>query len=753
MANIDLTKNSVDTNLDRYASIINNYYRKLCGANLDNERQIDVPFIDNIHLSINILKPLCSHILSNGPKDLLFHYAVLKYFEYYYRKCFNENPVESPFFKAYIRVSDGVGQYDEVCQQIENVFKNYPVKTISKNNAYLLQMEARARRSIGEFDRSIECLQEVLAICQELGDQILESRVTVALGKVFGKYLGHTSRYYILIQAAINILKSLGKRVLDNNEQLIVQRDLAIAYDCLGTLHNELKPVTQKEQKQCLFYLEEAYKINSKINNLAGKSRNIAHRVMLLVDTDISKNLKFFLDEMYRAWIMVCDNPKDWRGAALRQAQYGYILGFEDNEDGLTYIRQGLKYVTRLRSFRNMIKIRSYLAETLYRSGNTEESCFILDEALCIANDHNFSIYSISTARRLAFWSNLRDNTEESVQYRNIHYLSINALRQRFEQYINVGENLIPLKLTNSSIQFTDAELLDLKSRSIVDYRNLTEELATAVEQLLEVIKKKILFDLDAKDTNQLKNYSNFRQNFINMWFKSVDHDLYHIELAAIVLRDRLFELSYNDVRLKELSSNIYSGVKELRDWLDEEDAIIRQKITLKKIIEYAIKRANYSNEQIVFPYEEKEKLNMFEVSGHLMLVHWAFWSLIDNACEAQRRKDIPGPDRRLFIWAERINENEKQKIIICIANNGEIPKEPDGFIRRWIEKRSVDNYHLTSGRGRGRGLLIANEILSSSLDASIDSKSDIINGHKVFCVNVLIPEINLTFSPINQNK
>ena len=658
--------------------------------------------------------------------DPLHAYAALKVVECSWRERRGEGEV-SPIWLEFLKRSNETGHYEEVCREAEAMGPAFlQAAAGAPQQITLFNVEARPRKSLGQFNRAQRLLGAALDLATRESLLEIEAHIHIAIGKIFGKYLGHIGQYARCIRTAKTILERARRNASSEADSVRLLKGLAICHDCLGTLYGTMHEQLDLEEwgnaPELRQHLERALEINRKIGNSNGESRNIAHLAMLRLRSAERADLDKIAKDLRQSLDIIRGDERHQRGAGLRQAQYGYVVAKMENRQGLRYIRTGLETVERLRCFRNIVKIKTYYGEALGFFGKVDAAERQYREALEIASGRGLILYQIHCAKSLGQIASSAGKLTQAFGFKKDHYDSIRILRDRFERYI-------------PDSQEGDAERTPGEQEAwdmIADYRRLTGELSGSNKHLLNVLE-------EATKQRIGRSMSYFGEMAVHLMHHTIRHDMTHVRMAMEGIKGLLNEIRDFDGR-QDLLDTATRGEHLIDDILLglTTEATSNDPVSLHEVLTWVLKQAKL--EQLGntlsgsasgrYTLQDTQWLRRYRVDVYPSLVRWAFWGLVRNAMEAQDRAS-----RQVHIWVEH-----QAGGAVCMANpvkdnNGEPRLPPDGFVERWIEERQLEIGHEPE---RGKGLLVIDEILGIALKRTLRSRRIRRYGQDMFCVMIV---------------
>lgn len=725
----------MSSSLALHGAAITTFYRCLVRDEPTDERATREPEIHDGAFDLGDAEALARAVRAAREPDLLFDYAFLKYVLRAARLSPCEGGEAARLFRAFLRTADEVGHYREVVTVIDAWESGCVLPHRARID--LMKASARALRSDGDLDEARTRLETALVLAREHGERRLEASILVALGKIYGKYLGHGTQFAWHLQQAEAILDELDGAGLDPQNRDRLSSDRAIVLDCLGNLESDERSLRPAQAERAIAYLEKALVLNERLGNRSGMSRNIAHRALVRQrTTGAARPPADIARELERAWKLVRGDYRQRLGAGLRQAQYGCILALEGDPIGHEHIAAGWQPAYELRSFRNQIKILLLRAEALAHEGRHEKAEDCCADAFGMATERGLPAHRMRAAQLQAESARARGDFAGAVRAGKNHFDAIRQLRTLFEDKLG---DVVALPREPGDVVAGGADGPAPERRSdpfsresllegaIGDYRHINRELTAAHDSLLQFLDSRREQEITQSATSFAVSLSEMRDLFVDLWLRSVEHDLTHVASYARAVAQSV------PPGLAEIAQRLDQRAKVLQTWIDREQrSDAGRTSTFLELVHRAVESARFAEESVRI--ESPDELAATPVDRLVSLCEWAFWGLVSNAAEAQEHERAR-PDFRLYVWVEPSADDPRSRTVV-IANPGKVREK--GFIRDWIRT------HRTSGqpanRERGRGLVIIDEILRLALGARLDNDVRERDGEALFAVLIDVP-------------
>jgi tetratricopeptide (TPR) repeat protein len=287
------------------------------------------------------------------------------------------------------------GKYRD-CINASDVFARQRSAQRTPAYADILLMRAKAFRNLGEHETAIETYRRSLTWAVKRRDEVAIGRCLMAIGKIYGNYLGQRGLASLLVEEALARFERELRRSRHAARRRILERYVGICYDAIGQAFRE----TDRRRALELFARAESY--HRRANNRNGLCRVGCH-IARVEYSDASPPMRERAIRHFREQLRTLMNDaNEERGLGVRLVQYANMLhGVGRSKEARQCCEFGQRIAQRYGDFKTEALASIAYAE-LVRVEDRAESLRSLDHGRRIASERRLLVQELDANRRLA---------------------------------------------------------------------------------------------------------------------------------------------------------------------------------------------------------------------------------------------------------------------------------------------------------------------------------------------------------------
>lgn len=528
----------------------------------------------------------------------------------------------------------------------------------------ILELLAKAYRNSGDYRNALSTYQEAILKSTE---HKLFSRVAFQeymLGKMYANYLKQPMRGLTQIERATEILVEGGKGI-----DLKEKNDLnAMFLDESGNLLRQLG-----ELRKALVRFQEALDINSDVENIGGKGRNLCHIGLAYWDLgERDKALELF----NRGTLLTKSAGNQERGLGLRLGQLGYMIGLSGNPpEGSAMVSQAIKINMMFHDYRIQAGNLIRQAE-LYMLQKDKDKCLRhLELSLQLAEQRHYTDIAIDAHLKLgqAQCELARDYREGYIHYSQAYKLHRGTWRNLLDEVPQLEPTREPATI---SLMYTSL------------FNQYQSESSSMIEQLNKALKDSLESEVEAERAVLVSSVHRLRTPLMSLR----NHlDLIYHRGRGSTYRMRAKWLESAREALAEMEE-ILDGFLEIASGLQSSHERFSPIPFLRDVIKRVLDK--FPDVNVI---EGKLDKSILECRGARRALETAVTAILTNACEAVAIGGIIN----VSLASQRAQADEPGRLRVEISDSGPGVSPEHGT--RIFELRFTTKPH-----GKGLGLNLA---------------------------------------------